>query len=168
MTLPSPPSAESTQVQIIRRQFEPALTMFETLIRTCPETLWVSNPYGHPLWKRCLHAFESLDYFLNDFGVYCFEGIDKEVSPEFDQVDRQSLTRQEMVTYFSRVREKLVSALSNLTSDQLQAYSVISSEYTYLDIFLLQLRHLSLNLGCCDEVLAVNGYPRIGWTGYKE
>ena len=158
---------EQILIGIIIRQFSPAFAMLEETIAACPETLWLDNPRGRPLWKRVLHALESVDYFLNDFDCYWFDTIGKEVSPEFDAEDREQLSREETIEYLRNIRSKCDKAFSELTDARLREHSTAHPRFTYLDIVFTQLRHLALNTGRCNEALAAAGIAN-GWIGYEE
>lgn len=163
-----PTSSFAEPLAIIRRQYEPALAMLGSIIDNCPEELWLHNPCGHPLWKRLLHTLESLDYYLADFGSYLFTALGKKVSPEFDAVDEATLSKNEMRVYFEDIMTKFTKMMSELTNDRLSEYSRAYPQFTYLDILLLQFRHLVFNTGCCDEVFAANSVRRTKWIGYCE
>ncbi|MBN1577882.1 MAG: DinB family protein [Chitinispirillaceae bacterium] len=155
-------------LRILKRQFEPALQMIEQVITACPDDLWSDNPHGRPIWKRLLHALESVDFFLNDFGAYHFRETGKKVSPEFNAADKECLSKDEMIVYFGKVRAKCSAAFEALDDSRLPDRSVAHPEYTNLDIFILQIRHLALNIGRCHEALAANGIESPGWIGYGE
>ncbi len=153
---------------IIKRQFEPALQTLEDFISLCPEELWRDNPFGRPLWKRVLHALESVDFFLNEFDRYHFRDIGKEVSAEFDVEDKEDMSKEEMSIYFGKVKSKCLTALTRLDDARLLEQSPTHRKYTYLDIFMMLLRHLALNTGRCNEALVANGKDGAGWTGFGE
>jgi hypothetical protein len=157
-----------TTLNIIKRQFAPALQMLEDIISHCPEELWRNNHFGRPLWKRMLHALESVDFFLNDFDRYHFHDIGKEVSAEFDVEDMKDMSKEEMSVYFGKVKSKCLTAFTRLNDTGLLEQSPTHPEYTFLDIFMMQLRHLALNTGRCNEALAANGKGGSGWIGYAE
>jgi hypothetical protein len=115
----SPEGKASEMVRIISRQLMPSFTMMESVIRICPPKLWYDNPSGRPVWKRCLHALESIDYHLTDFAPYLFSSFTKDVSPEFDVPSKDSLSPEEMIRYLDDVRRKSRKAFSALDDSTL-------------------------------------------------
>ena len=144
------------------------MQMLEQVIRTCPEDLWCANPHGQSIWKRVLHALESVDFHFNDFGRYLFSDIDGMVSPEFDCKDTRVLSPDEMLRYFGSVKEKCTIAFETLDDQRLLTTSTAGLGSTCLDTIIQQIRHLSLNAGRCAEALAASECNNIKWEGYNE
>lgn len=167
--LPAPEEPPAVLVEAVRKQFLPAFDTLEAIIRTSPENLWFTGTTGvHPLWKRCLHALESVDYHLNDFVPYVFPYIGKNVSPEFDVSTKDVLSSGEMIEYLKKVREKSIQTFLVLKDSMLKEKSSEEQQLSYLEILVLQIRHLNLNAGRCIETLKSCGYDCVGWIEREE
>ena len=158
-----------TTVAVLKRQFDPALLMLEQIIRRCPDELWHCNPHGQPIWKRVLHALESVDYHFSGIGGrYLFSDFGNSISAEFDGNDDWTLSRDELLAYHGGVTKKCAAVFNSLGDRRLSEVSSVRSELTLLDIIITQIRHLALNTGRCSEAFAANGHMTVEWKGYCE
>lgn len=142
--------------------------MLEDIIEHCPNDLWFGSDENHTIWKRVLHALESIDYWLDDFNVYSFSIKFPLYTAEMDEINPSPLHRNDLSNYSKTIHLKIENFFDNLSSSMLTQPSVKHPKVTYLDIILSQIRHIQINIGYCNEKFSRNGYRSADWTGYKE
>jgi hypothetical protein len=153
---------------IALRHLRLSFDMLKAIIDKCPDTLWFDANENKSVWKRLLHALESLDYWLDDFGGYAFKNLFPNFSAEMDSRNHSVLSKSDVSSYFVAMAEKIDTHFSKLTEEMLLDKSKTHPKVTHLDIILSQIRHVQVNIGYCNEMLSAHGVKNVEWIGYNE
>ena len=97
--------------------------------------------------------------------------FDPRIAPEFERnvPDGVSISRGEMREYLRRIRNKL-AALFVALDDAALARPVYegTEQYSLLDIFFTQSRHIMYNVGYCNSILRERNLEESDWYAYNE
>ena len=134
----------------IRFLTERALWETENLIACVPDSLWDKRYDGIPMWKYLYHTLYSMDrWYINPFDpayqdpqFHTKTLADLNVIPE----EGQSVSRQQIDTYFQHIRNKIQDYLDILTDDMLSERPE-GSNLSRLCLILGQHRHWHRHMG---------------------
>ncbi len=138
------------------------------MINSCPDNFWAEEQENKSIWKRVLHVLESIDYWLTDFTNYDFPELFEGYSAEMDQKSISSVPKNKMIRYKSLIEEKLHLFFENIDDSVLLKYSSKHPQQTYLDIILIQIRHIQINVGYCNQSFHYKGLKAPEWLGKNE
>ena len=133
----------------IRELTERALWECENLIRCIPEKMWERRYDGVPMWKYVYHMLYSLDrWFINPYDKsYQNPPFHKETTADLNKDDEdESLTAEQILTYFHHVSGKVSAYVTALTDEDL-AQKPEGSDISRMRLILGQHRHLHRHMG---------------------
>ncbi len=139
---------QSTLVDIIEEQTKRALWEVKNVIDCVPDDLWDKRYCDMPCWKHIYHMLHSLDlWYINPRDTNFRESSIHEADlNNLDVVSSKSLSREEISDYFSDVKNKILSYISELEDEKLLEYPV-GCEYCKFTLILAQFRHLHTHMG---------------------
>lgn len=151
----------------IRDQFGASLDMLENAINACPKSLWENEKsFSHLTY----HTLFFLDYYLTLQPVG-FEPPLPFVHSEFeDEPVNEVFHQPEILNYLHSCRAKMSLILSDLTEELAQSRWVNESQtmnYSVVEIFLYNLRHVQHHVGQLNAILRKNGIEAPDWV-YRE
>jgi histidine triad (HIT) family protein len=165
-------SENKSMVSILKRQIDPVLEMLAQVIDRCPAQLWLEPAAGSPYWQQVYHTIFFVDFWLRheyrkgvDFRSMTF---DKKLMVELDQPSPNHLTQTELAEYLVRVRSKLDLFFAELDDASLLSPIVPTSDLTYTDAIVGQIRHVQYHMAQCNTILGQHGVEAAGWLGYRE
>jgi len=146
-------------VNTIREQTVTLLFNMSTAIKTCDMDAILCDM---PVWKHVYHVLHSLDrWFINPVEYQ---------EPPFHEVDLNSLDipsgrvliREELLSYFETIKNKLYLYLDALTDDML-CEKPSGCPYNRMALVLGQFRHLYAHMGNINAttILATGKWPRV-------
>jgi hypothetical protein len=154
--------------EVLTRHFAPSLAMLERIIAQCPNELWNEVNGGFPFWQQIFHAYESIDYWIRKTeDDYQEPKYDKDVTFDLDKTCTDFLTKEEIITYAKKIREKVEKYFMDLEGQNLLK-SDNNNKFSHYDIMLCQIRHIQYHIGHCNAILRQNNYKAVDWIGYGE
>lgn len=139
---------QNTLTDIIEDQTNRALWEVKNVIDCIPEELWNKEYCAMPCWKHIYHMLHSLDlWYINPRDPNFQEPpIHKKDLNNLDVASDISLSRRNINSYFSSVKEKIEGYISELTDEQLLEFPS-DCEYSRFTLILAQFRHLHTHMG---------------------
>lgn len=139
---------QDTLIEIIQEQTGKALWEVQNVIDCVPDELWNRNYCDMPCWKHIYHMLHSLDlWYINPKDITFQEPtIHEKDLNNLDIVSNKVLSRKEINTYFSNIKEKIKLYVSELTDEQLLDYPV-NCDHCRFTLILAQFRHLHSHMG---------------------
>jgi hypothetical protein len=139
---------QDSYVDIISDQTRRALWEVQNVISCIPDDLWNKQYLDMPLWKHVYHMVHSLDlWFINPRDRNFKEpAIHVPDLNNLDVVSDKELTRYEIDSYYSCVREKIKMYLDSLQDIDL-LHQPQDCDYTRYTLILAQHRHLHTHMG---------------------
>lgn len=148
----------------LKEHFWYSIEMLGEAVSKCPFHVWERTKDGHPYWQIVLHILTGLHYWTRNAGEpFDYPFSNRRVYPELDALPADTVTPDEMQSYFQTVKAKVEDFLAHLSDEQLNDISDLNPEYTNLDLLLCQIRHIQHHLGACNTILKENGAAAIGW-----
>ena len=151
-------------VAIIKEQTERMLWELKNIIDCIPDTLWDKAYCDMPMWQHVYHTLHSLDlWFINP--------RDKDfIEPEIHEKELNNLNvppikdlkRQEIETYYDKIKLKISCYLAQLNDDDLLSCPA-NCEYAKFTLILAQFRHLHCHMGMLTGFIIndVGKWPRV-------
>lgn len=157
-----------------QNQFFSSYQMLETLVHVCPDEVWTGVFHEVPFWYQVYHTAYFVDYWFRAEGAdkpsLCML-FDSRIPPEFehDVPEGVSISRADLSEYLRRIRSKLDAIFASMNDASL-ARPVFdgAEEYTLLDVFLTQARHIMYNVGYCNGILRRLSLEESDWYAYNE
>jgi len=151
-------------LEIFKNHFYNSLTMLEKTIDQCPDNMWYKKHGGFPIWQQILHAAESIYYWMrinDEEYILPFEG--KKVYYELNQQPVDILTKKEIEDFFNIIKFRCNDFFTSLRSIDILNKSKIEKSLTFLDIILLQIRHIQYHVGHINSILRENDLEPVQW-----
>lgn len=135
-------------IEIIKEQTKRALWETKNVIDCVPDELWNKKYCKMPCWKHIYHMLHSLDlWYINPRDNNFKEpDIHEKDLNNLDVISSKTLSREEINNYFSCIKQKIQTYLSQLTEEQLLEYPS-NCEYCRFTLILAQFRHLHSHMG---------------------
>lgn len=133
---------------IIEEQTKRALWEVKNIIDCVPDALWDKEYCKMPCWKHIYHMLHSLDlWYINPRDSRFQEpGIHEKGLNNLDMIPSKSLAREEIIHYYTCIKERIQAYTSALTDEQLLEYPP-DCEYCRFTLILAQFRHLHSHMG---------------------
>ncbi|HEX5706213.1 MAG TPA: DinB family protein [Pyrinomonadaceae bacterium] len=136
---------DATWRTILWRQFGASIDMLENAVRACPEELWGDRTKNPEFWYVTYHTLFWLDFYLT--------GKEEGFAPpppftldEFDPagvLPERVYTKQEMLDYLARGREKCRAVLNDLTDERAGEHCAFPwGELSFGELLLDNMRHV--------------------------
>lgn len=159
---------------VAQNQFFSSYRMLETLVDVTPDAIWYGVFNDVPYWYQVYHVAYFVDYWFRaegaTFPTLCM-AFDPRIPPEFERAvpEGVSVSRADLREYLRRIRTKL-SALFAALDDAALARAVRDGveEFTLLDVFVGQTRHIMYNIGYCNGILRERDLEESDWYSYNE
>mgnify|MGYP003623288949 CR=1 FL=1 len=149
---------------IIHDQTERALWEVENVINCVPDSLWKKLYCDAPLWKHIYHMLHSLDlWFINPYDVFfCEPSIHEKDLNNLDVPASKELSKKDITTYFSAIKEKISRYTEDL-EDETLLQNPPNCPYAKFTLLLAQHRHLHSHMGMImGFIIADTGqWPRV-------
>jgi hypothetical protein len=160
--------------EIIGRQFDAAIDMFENAVRTCPDELWQARMWNDPgmrqefseFWYVAFHTLFWLDLYLTG----AVEGFRPPVPFTLDELDPAGLlpegtyTRAELLTYLAHCRRKCQVTVSELTDEKASQRCKFSwGELSFAELLLDNMRHVQEHGAQLNMLLGQKSGSNTGW-----
>jgi len=138
---------------IIGRQLEASINMFETVIKSCPDSLWTGALWNEPdmpaglsdAWYVTYHALFWLDLYLSG----AVEGFAPPEPFDLAELDPAGIlpervyTQAELLTYLDHCRSKARTVIAGLTDEQARRLcSFPWGEVPFAELLLDNMRHI--------------------------
>lgn len=123
-----------------------------------------------PIWKHCYHTLHSCDkWFINPMKYeepdFHEEGLDS-----LDYIGDKSLSKEELLVYFARVKSKIFAYLDGLNDANLYE-NPEGYKHNRLECMIGQMRHFYCHLGNINAttIIETNKWPRVvGMSGLEQ
>lgn len=123
-----------------------------------------------PIWKHCYHTLHSCDkWFINPMKYeepdFHEEGLDS-----LDYLGDKSLSKEELLVYFARVKSKIFAYLDGLNDANLYE-NPEGYKHNRLECMIGQMRHFYCHLGNINAttIIETNKWPRVvGMSGLEQ
>lgn len=164
---------------IMNRNFISSLNMLDKIIDICPDDLWVAINGAFPFWQQVYHTLECVDYWFREHynSIYDNEmkkawDTTKNVTSELNEDIRifdDILEKSELKEYLWRVFQK-----TDMFFDKLNNSNIIlpiaenNSDFTYLDVIDMQIRHVMYHVGHCICILRSQASLEVEWISHNE
>jgi hypothetical protein len=108
--------------------------------------------FDAPLWKHIYHMLHSLDqWFINPY-IYDNPDFHEYGMNSFKIETDKGLSKENLVTYFSDIEEKIYLFLNNL-NDRSLIETPENCNFTRLTLILAQYRHVMYHIGFITSIL---------------
>ncbi len=108
--------------------------------------------FDAPLWKHIYHMLHSLDqWFINPY-IYDNPDFHEYGMNSFKIETDKGLSKENLVTYFSDIEEKIYFFLNNL-NDRSLIETPENCNFTRLTLILAQYRHVMYHIGFITSIL---------------
>ncbi len=141
-------------------QFGAAIDMVENAMAACPEELFSDRTKRPEFWYMAYHTLFWMDLYLadsvEDFTPAAFDTFGKaELLPEDEAPDfERPYTRAELQAYLESGREKVRTAIENLTRERAQEKCGFEwVDTNVLELFLYNMRHVQHHAAQMNFVL---------------
>lgn len=133
---------------IIEEQTKRALWEVKNIIDCVPDALWDKEYCKMPCWKHIYHMLHSLDlWYINPRDSRFQEPVIHEKGlNNLDMIPSKSLAREEIIHYYTCIKERIQAYIFTLTDGQLLEYPP-DCEYCRFTLILAQFRHLHSHMG---------------------
>lgn len=151
---------ENELVQTIRQHAKVMFHNAQIAVKTCaPDEIL----FGVPLWKHIYHMLHSCDQWFIDPARYAEPAFHED---GLNDIDRQpgacALSREQLLDYLARIREKTLAYLDGLTDARLTEKPE-GCLYSRFSLMLGAFRHLYAHLGNINAVTMrqTGKWPRV-------
>jgi len=108
---------------------------------------------NRPLWKQFYHLLHSTDQFFISPMEYREPAFHEEGMNYFGTASQKTLSKSELMQYFSTIRTKIEQYLLSLDDESLAGYPK-DAPFTRLELILAQYRHVMYNIGIINFLIA--------------
>jgi len=163
---------------IMKRNFLSGLLMTEKIIDVCPDDLWVSVNGQFPFWQQIYHTLECVDYWFREEYHRIYDdapkvwSTEKNVTPELDENKTEFndfLCKSELKEYLNCLYQKTDMFFDKLNDTNIVLpIAEVNSEFTYLDVINMQIRHTMYHVGHCICILRSCANLEVEWISHNE
>ena len=151
-------------VYVIKQNTEVLFANAEIMLRTCNLDFVLCDM---PIWKHVYHMLHSCDQWYINPNIYTEPDFHEANLNSLDIPSVKVLSRNDLLQYLEKVKEKIMSYLDSLTDDMLYAIPE-GCKSNRLSLILSQFRHFYAHLGNINAttIIETNEWPRVvGITG---
>lgn len=140
---------------------------FHTALVTCDMNYILCDM---PIWKHCYHALHSCDQWFINPTKYEEPDFHEPGLNSLDYMGEKVLTREQLLSYFEEVKDKILNYLDSLDDEDLYT---VPEGYTHnrLECIIGQYRHFYAHLGNINAttIIETNKWPRVvGMSGLEK
>ncbi len=152
-----------------QEQYGAAIKMLEQVIKNCPEEIWDDRTSGPPFWQVAFHAMWFLDWYLGrskDERKKFRPGFKADLK-NLKELPKETLTREQLISYLSKIKEKGKQRLDQLTLEELIQPSVFEWHGGSIHSSLIyNIRHVMLHIGALNLRLLRKGINLDNWVSH--
>lgn len=153
-----------TMIVVMRRLFEPTVTMLKQLIEVCPDDFWRDSTNKY--WRHVFHATTSMKFWFRqekdeEFSIPDFG---KDIKEALDEECTDYPTKEEMTMYVDSISNQAFKFIDDLNDEGLLKPCVLYEEITKADVILMQIRHVQHHVGYCNSILNSNHLKALEWV----
>lgn len=160
--------------EAMRNQFDSTYKMITNLVNVCPTEVWLEKFNQVPVWHQVYHFVFFIDFWLRDrYDASEFRSMifDEKIRPEISAVIDEDIyiSQSDIIKYLEAVHVKTTRIFDRL-NDELIGTQIMdgSSQYTYADVIIGQIRHIMYNIGYLNGFLRQKDLPESDWYAYNE
>ena len=151
---------------VLLRHLKPILEMLRHTILNCPEQVFAGNKLL--VREHLYHSLVGMDVWFSDRpNHYDFNEILDIDAAQMHKVAPDAISRRFLLAYLGKIEHKL-AAMPMTTAELLEMRDMGGREITYLDQYLVQMRHVQHHLGEMDEIMREHNLPLLEWKGYGD
>jgi len=158
-----------TILPILYRQLTPGLEMLSDIIQQCPDELWdQAEAWESPAWQQLLHILMGMEYWMQLSGSeYRPPDFGKSINYNLGEPSDNSLTKEEMMAYFEEIMQVVNNFFEQMDDQRILSVSLISKDWTNLDIVAEMIRHNQHHIGQLNNALKNKGMLPVEYKYYN-
>lgn len=151
---------------VLLRHLKPILTMLRQTILSCPDHVFSGDKLL--VREQLYHSLVGMDiWFSHEPNHYPLQQILDIEAAKMNKAAPESISRRFLLSYLGKLEYKL-EKMPMSTDKLLEKRELDGGEITYLDQYLIQIRHVQHHLGEIDEIMRNNQLPLLKWQGYGD
>jgi hypothetical protein len=143
--------------------------MLGELIAQCPDELWdQAEEWESPAWQQVLHVLMGMEYWMQLSGAeYRPPDFGKPINVNLGEPSENSLSKQETQEYFNKVLAIVNAFFEQMDDQKIMGVSLISEEWSNLDIVIEMIRHNQHHIGQLNNALKNKGMLPVEYKYYN-